>query len=200
MNRSILFFIGLLIGILICALIYYFNIKIPKIPLIIEKKEVITRIDTVYLETPQKHRNTNIETILDDTVENDNINEILPEDEVSMYETEFFFDEEDQDDVFSDRLINTRTVRVKILFQDKQEVKLPENLFQSFEIQQWSTPIKNKISYCRNQNLLKIKGLDIDKINLVFWNETYFLEIGNLYYAIPESNNFEKLNLIQIPQ
>jgi hypothetical protein len=41
--------------------------------------------------------------------------------------------------------------------------------------------------------------MEIDRINVVFWNDAYFLEIGNRYYAIPETEFFEKLNTINLP-
>jgi hypothetical protein len=48
--------------------------------------------------------------------------------------------------------------------------------------------------------MIKIKGIAIDNVNVVFWNDAYFLEISNRYYAIPETKYFEKLNPVQIPQ
>jgi hypothetical protein len=48
--------------------------------------------------------------------------------------------------------------------------------------------------------MLKIKGMETNSVNVVFWNDNYFFVVGNRYYAIPETNNFEKLNSVQIPQ
>ncbi|MDR2972111.1 MAG: hypothetical protein LBU83_09320 [Bacteroidales bacterium] len=199
MNKGILFFIGLLVGILICALIYYFDVNIPKIPKIIEKKEVVKHVDTVYIEKPLKPKKQNVDIIPEETVYSESIIDEQPEDEISEYETEFSIDAEVRDDVFSDRLLNTRVVKVKFLTQEKQEAKIPDDFFQSFEIQQWSTPIKNKITYNRNKNLVKIKGMEIDKVSVVLWSDTYFLEFGNRYYSISETINFEKLIPVQIP-
>ncbi|MCL2291287.1 MAG: hypothetical protein FWC34_11405 [Bacteroidetes bacterium] len=201
MNKSILFFLGLLVGIMICALLYYFDVKLFKsfYP-VNEKKEVIVQYDTVYVEVPQKPRKQNIESELDKPVVEESADEIEQiEDSASIYHAEFSFDGRDEDDVFSARLLRTRTVKVKLLSQEKQE-KLPENAIHFFEIQQWSTPIKNRITYYRNQSMIKVKGMEIDHINVVFWNDAYFLEIGDRYYTIPETEHFEKLNLIRIPQ
>ena len=199
MNKAISFFLGLLIGIMICVLLFYFDVKIykttcPKC----NEKEVVTQIktDTVYVTPPPKPKMQHIENQPEEPLvaEND-------EDEtISVYESEFSLEGMEQDEVFADKLLQTKTVKVNILFREKQEVKLPDDFFQYFEIQQWSTPIKNKITYYRDKNMVKIKGMGIDNMNVVFWNDLYLLETGNRYYAIPETKYFDKLNLIQIPQ
>jgi hypothetical protein len=199
MNKAISFFLGLLIGIMICVLLFYFDVKIykttcPKC----NEKEVVTQIktDTVFVAPPPKPKMQHIENQPEEPLvaEND-------EDEtISVYESEFSLEGMEQDEVFADKLLQTKTVKVNVLFREKQEVKLPDDFFQYFEIQQWSTPIKNKITYYRDKNMVKIKGMGIDNMNVVFWNDLYFLETGNRYYAIPETKYFDKLNLIQIPQ
>ncbi|MCL1849939.1 MAG: hypothetical protein FWF70_00790 [Bacteroidetes bacterium] len=203
MNKTISFFLGLLLGILICLLLFYFDIKIfkSKGPDCNEKK-VITHVqkDTVFVEqvpkpVKQYTENKVTENDIDETVENE-----PSEEDVSSYEPEFSLEGIEQEEVFSDRLLQTKTVKVRALAQGKQEVKLPDDFFQYFEIQQWSTLIKNKITYYRDKSMVKLKGIDINNVNVVFWNDAYFLEIGNRFYTIPETQYFEKLNLIQIPQ
>jgi len=203
MNRIILFFLGLLAGIMICVLLYRFDKKTFNRASLQNKKEekvVITRVDTIYVETPQKQIKQYVESKLDESGINKGIEEEQVEDEVSIYDAEFSFEGIGDDVVLSDQLLQTRTVKVKLLSQEKQEGKLPENFFHFFEIQQWSTPIKNRITYHRNQSMVKIKGIEIDQVNVVFWNGAYFLEIRNRYYAIPETEYFEKLNHIHLPQ
>ena len=200
MNKGIMFFIGLMFGILICVLLFYFDVKIFESKLIpLKEKEVITRIvtDTVYLEAAPKAKRQIVENTAMDSASENNAGTKHGEDDTSIYETNFSFDGDEQDEVFSDQMLKTRIVKVKSL---KQEVSLPDNSFSSFEIQQWSTPIKNKITYLRNQNMLKIKGLEIDHANVIFWNNVYYLEVNNRYYSIPEVDHFVKLNIVTIPQ
>jgi len=200
MNKGILFFLGLLVGVLCCVLIYRFDKKMfDRVSLQNKKvKEVVvTRIDTVYVETLPKQKKPIVENKSDGPITEANI-EDGQDDEVSIYDAEFSFERQD-DEVFSDQLLQTRTVKVKVLNPEKQE-KLPENFLQFFEIQQWSTPIKNRLTYYRNQSMLKIKGMEIDQMNIVFWNNAYFLEVRNRYYAIPETEYFEKLNVVILPQ
>ena len=190
-----MFLLGLLIGILGCVLLYRFDKKMfNRISLQLKKEVVVTHTDTVFIEVPQKQKkqpveNKSTQPVLTENIEGEDLN--------SMYDAEFSFEGTEDDVIFSAQLLQTKTVKVKVLSQEKQE--LPENFFQFFEIQQWSTPIKNKITYHRNQSMVKIKGMEVAQISVVFWNDTYFLEIGNRYYAIPETEYFEKLNSIQLP-
>ena len=197
MNKGICFFLGLLVGIMICALLYYFDIKLFESHYAVNvKKEVITHYDTVYVEAPQKQRKQSI----GNPIVEENVVVEQTEDSISLYDAEFSYEGKEEEEVFSDRLLQTRTVKVKLLPQEKQEAKLPDNFFHFFEIQQWSTPIKNRITYHRNQSMVKIKGMEIDQVNVVFRDGAYFLETGNRYYAIPETENFEKLNLVRLAQ
>jgi len=194
MNRFIVFLLGLLIGILGCVLLYRFDKKMFNRTFLQPKKEVvITRTDTVYIEVPQKQKKQPVENKPTQPVLAENIE---GEDSISMYDAEFSFEGTEDDVIFSAQLLQTKTVKVKVLSQEKQE--LPENFFHFFEIQQWSTLIKNKVTYHRNQSMVKIKGMEVAQVSVVFWNDAYFLEIGNRYYAIPETEYFEKLNSVQL--
>ena len=200
MNKGILFFLGLLAGIMICLTLHYYETKLLKrIVPDYKEKEIVIRFDTIYVETPQKPKKQDAKHKLDQPVVAENEEDEQQEEEVSFYDTEFSFDGDEQDEVVSEQLLKTKTVKVKISSQEK-EVKLPDNFFHFFEIQQWSTPIKNKITYYRVQNMIKIKGMEIDNVNVVFFDDTYFLEVGNRYYAIPETESYTKMNLIPILQ
>ncbi|MDR0206434.1 MAG: hypothetical protein LBI45_04150 [Bacteroidales bacterium] len=202
MNRTISFFIGLLMGIMICVSVFYINSKkLKQVISHITNKEVVIEIktDTVFVETAPKFKKQVILDIIDDSVFDEDIDSKATEDEISIYYSEFSIENDEQDEIFVNQLLQTKTVKVKLHHLEKQNIKQSENHFQIFEIQHWSTPIKNKITYFRNQNMVKIKGMKIDNINIVFWNENYFLEIENRYYAIPETDNFIKLILAQIP-
>ena len=202
MNKIISFFLGLLIGIMICVLLVYFDIKIYKNTCPeCNEKEVVTHIktDTVYVPSPSKPAKLFTDSQPIESLVEENVADEQSENE-TIYESEFSLEDIEQDEVFVDYLLQTKTLKVRVLSHEEQGEKLPDDFFQFFEIQQWSTPIKNKITYYRDKNMVKIKGISIDKMNVVFWNDLYFLETGNRYYAIPETKDFEKLNLIQIPQ
>jgi hypothetical protein len=181
------------------VLLYRFDKKMfHRVSLTKQKKIIITQVDTVYVEMPQTPKRQTVEIKIE-TPETTESVEIEPTDnQVSIYDSEFSFEGREEDDIFSDQLLETRTVKVTLLAPEKHEGKLPEKFFHFFEIQQWSTLVKNKRTYYRNQNMVKIKGMKIDNVNVVFWNDAYFLEIANRYYAIPETQYFEKLNLVTL--
>ncbi|MCL2246762.1 MAG: hypothetical protein FWC10_06580 [Lentimicrobiaceae bacterium] len=202
MNKSISFFLGLLLGILICVLLFYFDVRLfeSTCPQCNEKETItIVTTDTVYVKPPLKPKKTMVEDKIQGSADMETPDEHL-ESEVSIYESDFSFEGREQDEVFSDQLLQTKTVKVKFLASANQDGKQPDNFFQFFEIQMWSTPIKNKVTYYRDNNMLKIKGMKIDNMNVVFWNNLYYLEIANRHYAIPETKSFETLNIVQIPQ
>ena len=200
MNKGILFFVGLLAGsILGSASIYFIDKKkFNSVPLTKEKEVIVIRVDTVYIETPLIQNKQDIENKSDKHFITENIETEQTENEVSFCDSEFSFEGRDGDEIFSDQWLETKIVKVTLRFPEKQEGKLSEFFFQFFEIQRWSTVIKNKKTYYRNKNMIKIKGMNIDNVNVVFWNDSYFLEINNLYYAIPETEYFEKLNVINL--
>ena len=201
MSRFLSFFLGLLVGIMICVTIHYIEVKKLK-PIIppAEKKEIVTQVekDTVFVEPHKEYKKQNFENKIKSNIVEDNLSLEQTEDEVSNYDSEFSFDSVEQDEVFADQLLQTKIVKVKMFSPEKQEMQIPDNFFKFFEIQLWSTPIKNKITYSRKQNMLKIKGVEMNSVNIFFWNDTYILEIGNRYYSIPETDNFDKLNLINL--
>jgi hypothetical protein len=201
MNKGIAFFIGLLLGIMICVGVFYLNSK--KIQQVISfhtNKEVVTRIqtDTVFVETAPKFKKQIIEELPEDALIEDIVEEEMIEEDISGFHAEFSYGDE-TDEVFFDQLLKTRTVKVKLLQQEKTETTASDNFLPFFEIQQWSTPIKNRIAYYRDQNMLKIKGMKIDNMNIFFWNDDYYLETENRYYAIPETKSYDKMVLTRIP-
>lgn len=190
---------GLLIGILGCVLLYRFDKKMfNRVSLTQEKEIIITQVDTVFIEAPPKPQKKYVEPKVDTPVFAEDIEIIIFQDFDSIYDSEFSFEGREEDDIFSDQLLATRTVKVTPLFPEEQEEKLPDNFFQFFEIQQWSTLVKNKRTYLRNQNMVKIKGMKIDDVTVIFWDDAYFLEIANQYYPIPETEYFEKLYFVEL--
>jgi hypothetical protein len=204
MNKGIIFFIGFLLGVLSCLLLYRFDKKMfNNASLYHENEATMTPIDTNnHFEASQKPQKQYVEEKNEKTVvvEDNEVEGTV--NQISIYNSEFAFEgkeeEEGEEEVFSDQLLETRTVKVSLLFPEKIEGKLPDDFYHFFEIQQWSTFVKNQRTYYRNQNMVKIKGMNIDRVNVVFYIDTYFLEVGNRYYAIPEKENFEKLNVVTI--
>lgn len=63
-----------------------------------------------------------------------------------------------------------------------------------FEVEQWTEYVKNRYSYQRAGNVLKLKGIDIHNIAIVFTESgEYLLEYNGRQYPIPENNDFSRL-------
>lgn len=70
--------------------------------------------------------------------------------------------------------------------------------YEYFDVEQWSEPVKNRISYQRKGNILKIRGIDINSIEIGWMPEGYILRTNGWSenshaYAIPENQEFTRL-------
>ena len=70
--------------------------------------------------------------------------------------------------------------------------------YEYFDVEQWSEPVKNRISYQRKGNILKIRGIDINSIEIGWMPEGYILRTNGWSenshaYSIPENQEFTRL-------
>ena len=65
--------------------------------------------------------------------------------------------------------------------------------FDFFDVEQWSEPVKNRLSYQRRGNTLKIKGMSITAIEIEWNGENYLLRYNGHAYPIPENQEFTRL-------
>ena len=64
--------------------------------------------------------------------------------------------------------------------------------FDFFDVEEWSEPVKNRHSYQRNGNVLKIKGVNINAIEIHWNGEKYMLRYNGHAYSIPENQEFTR--------
>ena len=129
-----------------------------------------------------------------DSIPSDTITSAIEEEMDNYEEVEFSLDEYNDDKIVLEKIISTKKTRVKFQNMTAEPESQNEHPVQFFEIQQWSTPIRNSISYQRNQNILKIKGMDISNVEIYNVEGQYYLYNNNRYYLISNNNNFERLN------
>ncbi|HNW68402.1 MAG TPA: hypothetical protein PKK66_06095, partial [Bacteroidales bacterium] len=84
-----------------------------------------------------------------------------------------------------------RSIKVNLFKNDVDSVIVIPILV--FEVEQWTSPIKNRISYQRTNNVLKIKGIDIQKIKIIYFDNKYYIEDEGTYYLIRNNNDYERL-------
>lgn len=128
-----------------------------------------------------------------------NANDTLAKDTTSIaqntdeqfQEDVFFFDNnsDETSDVYRNQVLAIRKIRAIKLANESDSAFN----YHIFEVEQLSEAIKNKRSYQREGNSLRIKGLDIQNIKIIFTNNEYYIEKNGHYYAIPENMNFERL-------
>lgn len=125
------------------------------------------------------------------------IDSSLVDEQENWEEVDFAIEDEDvldnDDVVIVEKIIAETTVKVHFKDVEGRDVAVPADGIASFQVQQWSTPIKNRISYHRERNMLKIKGLKLDKINIVAINKSYYLVLNETYYEISENEGFDRL-------
>ena len=114
-------------------------------------------------------------------------------------EVDFSYAEESkasaEDVVMEDKILAQKVMRVRFKNAEFKDAPAEEGALGTIEVQQWNTPIKNRISYCFNGNILKIKGLDIEKMEIIHFEQRYYLSHHGNYYLLENNNNFEKLGM-----
>lgn len=102
-------------------------------------------------------------------------------------------DQSDEDVVVTDKILAQKMVKVHFKNADFKDVTAENGAISTMEVQQWNTPIKNRISYFFTGNILQIKGLDVDKMEIVHYDQHYYLCHHGNYYLLENNNSFEKL-------
>lgn len=116
---------------------------------------------------------------------------------------DFMLDEEDLRDlktadnnpqsVMEDKLLKKSVLKITYLDDNKHVVPAPSNAPAQCQLQQWSTPIRNRLSYQFSNNVLKVKGLDIDNVRLVHYDNHYYMLAGNHVYLVNPNKQYDKM-------
>lgn len=120
------------------------------------------------------------------------------------YESDNFYIDEmgftEQDVISEEKMLAQR--KVKVSYRKDDEVLSPQDTeaITLFNVEQWQSFIKNKVSYQMTDNVLKIKGLDISNVNIYYINGNYYLESDKNLYPIKEQPEYHKLSLTDTVQ
>ena len=104
-------------------------------------------------------------------------------------DVDFMMDDYEAELVSEDKIVANK--RVKVHFVDADTLKPATTEY--FIVEQWNSPIKNRITYYRDNTMLKIKGMDVSKIEILHVKGEYYLLNGGRYYLLNNNNAFEKL-------
>ena len=189
--------VGLLIGILLACGFYFLDKYTALEMLRFQRSNTESAaIDTVVqiVETPVRTKKA---TVNSDTLA-PNVTE-TPADTTDTEVTDDFV-AYDTDDLMLDRddeakpVIKTKGIasrRVRVISSNDGTGTEPD--FDFFDVEEWSEPVKNRHSYQRKGNVLKIKGVSINSIEIE-WKDEYLLRYNGHTYPIPENAEFTRLS------
>ncbi|MBR6132570.1 MAG: hypothetical protein IKQ20_12020 [Bacteroidales bacterium] len=203
-SKGTWFFIAVLIGLLLGALVTLLVIDItgyhhPTVVNMIRPEDVgPSNSDTVVKYVIHKYESP-ARVAFDrqdlDTLASDSLTVMDETEDLTMDYEELYMagDQEEQDAVAADRMLAKSNVKILYLDANKQLVATPEQKPATLQVQQWTTPIRNKITYQLSGNILKIKGLNPDNIKIYSYKNGYLLQSGGRVYSIHPNTQFERL-------
>ena len=202
-KKGIILLLGIIIGLLAGVLVAFIvESKIrPKSTSVVKvvPSEPSGDKDTVYKYIVHQYQNS------PDAAEGEAFVDSLQTDSLFMEESamNLMLDEEDEayedlrsTTVSSEKLISRHEAPILYFDSHKNAMEAPENAPKSIEVQFWSTPIQNKIVYQFDNNVLKIKGLKMDNVYVIHYNNHYYLQSDRQVYKIQPTTDYKRLTEI----
>ena len=190
--------VGLLIGILLaCA--FYFMDKYTSLEMLrfqrSHTESAVTDTVVQIVESPARPKKlpATTDTLATDPAASNPtdtlVTEAADEEDLGTDDLMMDLDEDQVKTVAKAKGIANRRVRVS----NSNPAAGTEPDFDYFDVEQWSEPVKNRLSYQRRGNILKIKGLSITAIEIEWNGEKYLLRYNGHAYPIPENQDFTRL-------
>lgn len=202
-KKGIILLLGIIIGLLAGVLVAFIvESKIrPKSTSVVKvvPSEPSGDKDTVYKYIVHQYQNS------PDAAEGEAFVDSLQTDSLFMEESamNLMLDEEDEayedlrsTTVSSEKLISRHEAPILYFDSHKNAMEAPENAPKSIEVQFWSTPIQNKIVYQFDNNVLKIKGLKMDNVYVIHYNNRYYLQSDRQVFQIQPTTDYKRLTEI----
>lgn len=189
--------VGLLIGILLASGFYFLDKYTALEMLRFQRANTESAAtDTVVkvIETPVRTKKAAVknDTLAPEVTETPaDTTDAGETDEFVAYDTDDLMLDMDEDvkPVVKTKGIANRRVRVI----SNSDVAGTEPDFDFFDVEEWSEPVKNRHSYQRKGNILRIKGMSINSIEIE-WRDEYLLRYNGHTYPIPENAEFTRLS------
>ena len=197
-RRWLYFAIGLIVGFLISAVAFVVFAMIQS-----QSKSITKTIEHIYSRENTKDtvvkyvnvvRKESLASLADESARQDSVD--IVEQPESYDEVDFSYADEmgtTEDVVMVDKIIAQKKLQVKFKSAEFKDITAEEGALTELEVQQWNTPIKNRISYRFTGNMLQIKGMDIEKMEIIHFEQRYYISHHGNYYLLENNNNFEKL-------
>lgn len=196
-KRKLKFWHGILVGVLVglaVAGIAYLIFQPEKSTKFLKEIRILhpktTDDTTKTAQTPILQKTVVYDTVravIHDSLSVDDIFSQNVDDTLGM--VDFTLEDDESQQVVHNACLATRKVYVEAISNVYDDI--PEFFF--MEVEQWSDYAKNRMSYQRTGNVLKIKGVDIQQIRIVFLSGCYRMIYKDHGYFIPENSGFVKL-------
>lgn len=200
-KRKVLFGLGILIGILFgvaltLLLVKWMDSRKPKTVNVIQSVPQTGSSDTVVKYVIHKHESYTLPSDYpnSDTLRSDstyiNEEESFMMDEIDELELK---QEVENSAMPTERMLAKSYVAVVYWDNDRNIITTPEGHSAQIQLQQWDTPIKNKISYQYSNNCIRIKGTSISQFKVIHYKGTLYLVSAKHAYPIHRNQQYERL-------
>lgn len=209
-SKEWLFFaLGLVVGFVLSISIFLMDRYFSKGPLRVTRtfeniyRPGSVRPDTVHISVPVITEREDVSRVEEPAAIAVNIDSLFVADEyfAQWEDAEFTIEPEDtQDVVVLDQLINNRKIKVQVKPSQKDTMPVKTAPIAFFEVQQWSTPIRNSLTHQFSNKVIRIKGMDISNIEIFYCHGKYYVFNGTHYYLLNNTTpNFERLVVSELP-
>lgn len=204
-KKGIILLLGIIIGLLVGVLVAFIvesKIK-PKAPPVVNvvapesqggKDTVYKYIVHQYQPGPADSQNPlPVDSLATDSlyVEDGSMDLMLQDEDDQPYK------EVETATVTSERMISRQEAPVLYFDANRNAITAPENALKVMEVQFWSTPIHNKMTYQFKDNVLKIKGLKLDNVYVIHYKDHYYLQSDKRIYQILPTATYQRLTEIR---
>ena len=198
-KKWLYFAIGLIVGFLISAVAFVVFAMIQS-----QSKSFTKTIEHIYSRENYKDTVVKYVNVARKESETSQTNQLAEsQDTLAVDEMPADYDEVDfsyaeetgatEDVVVVDKIIAQKKLQVKFKNAEFKDVAATDGALTELEVQQWNTPIKNRITYRFTGNMLQVKGLDVEKMEIIHYDQHYYLCHHGNYYLLENNNTFEKL-------
>ena len=198
-KKWLYFAIGLIVGFLISAVAFVVFAMIQS-----QSKSFTKTIEHIYSRENSKDTVVKYVNVARKESETSQTNQLAEsQDTLAIDEMPADYDEVDfsyaeetgatEDVVVVDKIIAQKKLQVKFKNAEFKDVAATDGALTELEVQQWNTPIKNRITYRFTGNMLQVKGLDVEKMEIIHYDQHYYLGHHGNYYLLENNNTFEKL-------
>ena len=198
-KKWLYFAIGLIVGFLISAVAFVVFAMIQS-----QSKSFTKTIEHIYSRENSKDtvvKYVNVARQESETLQTNQLAEtkdtMMADEMPADYdEVDFSYAEEmgaTEDVVVVDKIIAQKKLPVKFKNADFKDIAVTDAALTELEVQQWDTPIKNRITYRFTGNMFQVKGLDVDKMEIIHYDQHYYLSHHGNYYLLENNNTYEKL-------